>query len=143
MPVSAPAGSGGVSIAALPILDFSGQATGLRVPLPNCSSAHISRPGAAAGFNPIPRAMVTTASLTLELAIAVPDASNGTLTSTSGPLGESTRSVPGSTEVVGSNGTLSQPVGLTPGGRAASKKDEPSGKVGLGFSFESARSRVE
>jgi hypothetical protein len=57
--------------------------------------------------------------------------------------GESTSSVPGSTLTPGSNGTLSQPVGSTPGGSFASKAVEPSGKVGFGSPHDSPRNQVE
>ena len=75
---------------------------------------------------------------TLEWAIGS-SGSKGTVTSTVAPAGESVLSVPGVTAIPGLNGTSAQPVGLTPGGGADSKRLEPLGKAGSGTSTESAR----
>ena len=66
-------------------------------------------------------------------------ASNGTVTSTEAPSGESVFLVPGVTAIAGLKGTWSQPVGLIPAGSGDSKRDEPSGNFGFGASTESAR----
>src|SRR5215213_8472667 len=141
-PVSEPGGSGGVSIATVPSLEAAGQETGFLVPLPSWASAQERRPCAAAGLRPMPSGRVVRAVRTLELAIGC-NGSNGTVASTVAPAGESVRSVPGLTPIPGLNGTSWQPVGLVPGGRAASSRLEPLGKAGSGISTESARRYVE
>ncbi len=67
MPASESGGSGGVWIETVPIFEASGQATGLRVPLPNWASVQAARPLAAAGLRPMPGGSVTVASLRLDL----------------------------------------------------------------------------
>src|SRR4051812_25083716 len=125
---------------AVPIFELSGQATGLRVPLPNCSGVQAARPLAADGFRPIPCGSVTFAVRTVE--VSWPFASPsliGTCTSVLTAAGESTASVPLSTWIVGSNGIVLQLLGKVPGGSGDSTKGEPSGKLGSGFSIESPR----
>ena len=90
-------GNGGVWIVTVPTFEATGQATGLRVPLPNCASVQATRPSAAEGSRPIPAGRVTCASLTLDLATFAPPEMNGTSTLTAAPEGESVCVVWGST----------------------------------------------
>ncbi len=61
-----PAGSGGVSIETVPILEPAGQEIGFLLPLPNWSLVHTCSVSAAEGLMPRPRGSVTRASLTLD-----------------------------------------------------------------------------
>ena len=126
----------------VPIFDAGGQATGARVPLPSWASVQATRPLAADGLSPMPRGRLVRAVLMSELASGWAG-SKGSVTSTVVPSGESVWSVPGVTPIPGLKGTRLQPVGLTPGGRDASSRLEPLGKVGFGASTESARRKVE
>ena len=104
MPFNEPAGSGGVSIAAVPIWEPAGQAMAALLPLLNCWSVQAVSFGAAAGLRPRPAGSVTLTSRTFDWAIVAPE-SKGTLRSTVGPTGESVCLLFGSTAVVGVKGT--------------------------------------
>ncbi len=117
MPFSVPAGSGGVSTSTVPIFEPAGQATGLRVPLPNSASVQDCRPLAADGFSPIPSGSVTSALRRWDSLCVSPPVMNGSVVSIVGVAGESTWVVPGATLSPGSNGTVAQPVCVRPSGR--------------------------
>ncbi len=125
MPGSEPAGSTGVSIETVPILEAAGHPIGggwtpagsvvrlrspIALPLPNCASVQNFSLFAAAGFRPMPFGRLTSARLTFDWPIAA-EAWNGTVAVTVGPVGESVWLVPGVTEMPGLKGTSPQPVG--------------------------------
>ena len=142
MPVSEPAGSGGVSIVAVPIFDFAGQETALRVPLPSWASSQKTRPSAADGLSPMPSG----SERLRRLHVRVGDRGAGVEGDGDLDLGAA-----GRVGLVGAGGGRDPrferdrvaAVGLTPGGSAPSKGVEPLGKLGFGLSIESARRKVE